>query len=101
MAAATLFLANSDGCTALLHYDDVTLIASTITMDAQQNGPELVTFWFKILNVSIEVATASRGISTTLTFTPITLIQGAKGLQIPNFARMGIGVNIDVPSLGT
>ena len=92
---ATLLIAQSEVCTALLNYDPVGLTASSVIM-ANTSGQHPVTFWISVSGV-LQQKTAPVGTTTILTLSPPlavvnVTIRGVPTIQISNLDFFGAGV---------
>ncbi len=95
MAAATKLLANSDGCVSILNYDDLTMLASGVTVD-NTSGIERVAFFIIISGQTLS-ALVDVGQTSTIMFpllmavtTPLAA-NGITGLVIAGYSSHGIG----------
>lgn len=96
MAAATKFLASSSGGIAVLNYDDVTLLATGVTV-ANISGTEKIKFFISILG-TISSATVSIGQTSFIPLSPsvaitigLTLLDGGPSFVIAGYDSHGIG----------
>lgn len=89
MAAATKILARSRTCVVVLNYDDVTLLASGVTI-ANVGGTEPVTF-FLVLNGQTLTATAAIGQTVNIPFpSAAACTAGTAPNGLPNFVVSGL-----------
>lgn len=73
MAAATLNLGSIAGTVLTLHYDDVTMQASSLTLDTS-NGHVACNVTFSAQGVSSQSLTTSPGINATMNFLPAATV---------------------------
>ncbi|SRR6266481_1501324 len=96
MAATTRPLASSDGCIALLNYDDVTLLATGVTV-ANVSGIEMLIFSITI-NSQTSSATVDKGQTAFIPFSvPASLVSV---LGVADISTLGI-VGLNSYGIGT
>ena len=90
MAAATQFLASSQGCIAVLNYDDIGLLATGVTVD-NTNGTETVKFSI-VINDQVLSATVDQVKISTITFPLASAVAvSLNRLTIAGYSSHGIG----------
>jgi hypothetical protein len=95
MAAATKLLAKSGVCVAVLNYDDVTLLATGVTI-ANISGVETIVF-FLILNGTTSSRTIGIGQTAVISFPSSvqcatgTAEDGSPSFVVPGLTDYGIG----------
>jgi hypothetical protein len=99
MAAQTAQLARSEVGVAVLNYDDLTLLASGVTI-ANIGGAAPITFWIVEAGVAL-FRVVNPGTTANLPFTlPIAVsILGLK-LTLATVSSYGIGVGVDTAQFG-
>jgi hypothetical protein len=89
MAATTRFLASSSGGVALLNYDDVTLLATGVTV-ANVGGTEAIMFFISILG-TVHSATIAKGQTSFISLSPsVAITIGIDELGGPSFVIAGL-----------
>ncbi len=94
MATQTTTLATSEACKAILTYDDLLLIASSVTLD-NLGGDNSITFWITVSGVT-QFKTVLPGSTAILTFTvPLAIISVGGSAIFSNLNSFGIGMGVD------